>query len=241
MRRPAVWSDNGGFTLIEALLAVLLMSVIMAALATVTAQWLPSWDRGIGRLQRTEALATALDRLVGDIAAAEIVSSGPAVQSALPFFDGGELSVAFVRTILTPNAARGLEIVRIAEVSDENGPVLVRSTAVFTPNLSGVAETIPFANPVALIRAPYRVTFSYAGPDRVWRNTWRQQAVLPRAVRVRLRDLATSMTLALSTTTLIHAELRASCTRVGAVAACPELASQGVTAANVAGAPAGTQ
>jgi general secretion pathway protein J len=241
MRRSAAWSDNAGFTLLEALLAVLLMSVIMAALATVTAQWLPSWDRGIGRLQRTEALATALDRLVGDIAAAEIVSSGANVPNAPPLFYGGELSVAFVRTILKPNVAGGLEIVRIAEVGDERGPVLVRSTAPLMPGLSGDADTIPFTNPVALIRAPYRVTFSYAGYDRVWRDSWREQTVLPRAVRVRLRDRATSITLAASTATLIHAELRASCARAGAIAQCPELVSQGVTGANAAGGPPGTQ
>jgi general secretion pathway protein J len=236
MTRSAAQSGNSGFTLVEALIAVLLMSIIMAALASVTAQWLPSWDRGIGRLQQIEALADGLDRLVADIAAAEIVSAG---RNAPPLFDGGELSIAFVRTILNPNAAGGLEIVRIAEISNERGPVLVRSTAPFTPNVTGGAESVAFTNPVALIRAPYRVTFSYAGPDRVWQDTWHQQTLLPRAVRVRLRNAATSATVAASTTALIHAELRASCiARNGASPQCPELRGTGAAAAN---APVGTQ
>ena len=71
MTPTAAQSGNSGFTLVEALLAVLLMSIIMAALASVTAQWLPSWDRGVGRLQRIEAVADGLDRLAGDIAAAD--------------------------------------------------------------------------------------------------------------------------------------------------------------------------
>ena len=182
MRKPSALPNIAGFTLVEALLAVLLMGLIIAALGTVTAQWLPSWDRGISRLQRVEALGLGLDRLVEDIAAAEIVS--PA-RNTLPLFDGGELSVVFVRTTLKPNSARGLEIVRIAEVSDERGPVLVRSTAPFTPDVVGGAETILFANSVPIIRGPYSVTFSYAGRDRIWRDTWHQQTVLPRAVRVR--------------------------------------------------------
>jgi len=231
MTRAADQSDNAGFTLVEALIAVLLMSVIMAALASVTAQWLPSWDRGVGRLQRLEVAADGLERLAGDIAAAEIVSTG---RNAPPLFDGGELSIAFVRTILNPNTAAGLEIVRIAEISDQRGPVLVRSTAPFTPNVTGV-EAVSFVNPVALIRAPYRVTFSYAGSDRVWHDTWLQQTLLPRAVRIRLRDAATSTTLAVSTTALIHAELRASCvTQAGAAALCPELGGKGATPANAA-------
>jgi len=236
MTPTAAQSGNSGFTLVEALLALLLMSIVMAALASVTAQWLPSWDRGIGRLQQIETVADGLDRLAEDIAAAEIVSIG---RDAPPLFDGGELSVAFVRTILNPNTAGGLEIVRIAEISDKRGPVLVRSTALFTPNVTGGADSVSFGNPVALIRAPYRATFSYAGTDRVWHETWHQQTLLPRAVRVRLRDGVTSTTLAVSTTALIHAELRASCvSRTGAGAQCPELGSQGTPAANAGG---GTQ
>ena len=37
---------RAGFTLLEALVATALMGLILAALATITAQWLPNWDRG---------------------------------------------------------------------------------------------------------------------------------------------------------------------------------------------------
>ena len=62
-----------GFTLIEALFATALMGAILAALATVTAQWLPNWNRGFARVQRNELLALGLERLVADLAAAEFV------------------------------------------------------------------------------------------------------------------------------------------------------------------------
>ena len=236
-RPPAISSGNAGFTLIEALLAMLLMGVIMAALATVTAQWLPSWDRGVVRLQRVEALAVGLDRLVGDVAAAQIVSAGG--RDAPPLFDGDALSVVFVRSVLNPNADSGLEVVRIAETSDERSAVLVRSTAPFTPNIAmvGGADAILFANPVAMIRAPYTVTFSYAGSDRIWRDSWHQQTVLPRAVRMRLRDVATSETLAVSTSTLIHAEVSARCVSASAIGQCPELAGLSAARGNNIGGP----
>jgi general secretion pathway protein J len=236
--RPDVTSGDAGFTLVEALMATLLMGIIMAALASVTAQWLPSWDRGIGRLQRVEILALSLDRVVADIAAAEIISPGDG--KGPPVFDGGELSITFVRTQLNPNATGGLEVVRLAEVGDERGPVLVRSTAPFVPTAdASSADAILFSNPVTMVRAPYRVAFSYAGPDRVWRDTWHQQTALPRAVRVQLRDLATSETLAVSTTVPIHAELPASCTWATTVDGCPELAGRSAPAlaAGLTGAP----
>ena len=38
MRRRRSWRDESGFTLLEVMLATLLMTVILAALATVTSQ-----------------------------------------------------------------------------------------------------------------------------------------------------------------------------------------------------------
>src|SRR3954447_25537122 len=46
--------STGGFTLLEAVIALALMGIILGALATISSQWLPNWNRGIGRLQREE-------------------------------------------------------------------------------------------------------------------------------------------------------------------------------------------
>jgi len=226
MIRGASWSGSAGFTLVEAMLATLVMGIILAALATVTAQWLPNWDRGFARLQSGGLVAVGLDRLTDDIAEAEFVSAD--VDDKIPLFDGGELSIIFVRTTLAPNAGSGLEVVRIAEISDDLGPALVRGTAPLPTGTGqyGGADVLTFANPVVVIRAPYRVSFSYAGPDRVWLDTWHSQAQLPRAVRLTLRDNATSIVLQASTSTLIHAELPARCAWAKTVADCPELGGQ---------------
>ena len=235
MRTAANFSHNAGFTLVEALVSTLLMSLIFAALAIITAQWLPNWDRGFARLQRGGVLAASLERLTSDLAAAEYVSAGGIKDP--PLFDGGEIAVTFVRTTLAPNKFAGLELVRLTEVGDEHGPALVRSTAPLPigatgPSTDGAAV---FANPVVMVRAPYRASFSYAGPDRVWKETWRGMDELPRAVRISLRDSATSMLLDVSTSTLIHAELPARCTWAKTVADCPMLKSN-VSSANSAGA-----
>ena len=131
MRRLARRCRHAGFTLVEALVAVLLMAIIIGALATVTAQWLPNWDRGLARLQRAELFAAGLERLLADLAAVEFVSAGSA--NAPPIFDGTELSLTFVRTTLGPNAATGLEIVRLTETGGSGATALVRTTAPFVP------------------------------------------------------------------------------------------------------------
>ena len=199
---------TAGFTLVEALVATLLMGMILAALATVTAQWLPNWNRGFVRVQRSELLAIAIERLAADFAAAEFVA--PNRKTDHPLFEGTELSATFVRTALGPNSRSGLEVVRIAESADRQGPVVVRSKAAFAPG-PGALSQIFFSDPVVLLRAPYRLSFAYADKDGVWRGSWHDAATLPSAVRLSIRDAATDRVLPVSTVAVVHADLPAEC------------------------------
>ena len=144
------------------------MGAILAALATVTAQWLPNWNRGFARVQRTELLASALERLVADLAAAEFIRAGARPRSRCS--TGPSCRVTFVRTALGPNTRPGLEIVRIAEIGSDGAR---RWCACARPSCRHGRErpSAPrFADPVVLVRAPYRVSFAYAGADRVWQQ-----------------------------------------------------------------------
>lgn len=229
MKRAPIRDCEAGFTLIEALIAMLMMTFILGALATVTAQWLPNWNHGLQRAQRVELFATGLDRLVADLSAAEWVSTGN--EKSPPVFDGDALSVTFVRTALGPNAGAGLEVVRVGEIAGEDGLTLVRMTAPFVPDGSqGSADRFHFANPVVVIRPPYRTSFSYAGPDREWKDTWRGKERLPRAVRITVRDAATSRTLAVTTTAPIHVELPARCVGPNPTPECPPVTSTSMSA-----------
>jgi general secretion pathway protein J len=206
MRRHPARSRNAGFTLLEAMLATVLMVMVLGALGTVTTQWLRNWNYGFARIQRVDLWAAGLDTLIADLSAAEVVSAGG--EKDMPVFDGAEQAVTFVRTSLGPNSPTGLEVVRIADGTDDRGPALVRWTAPFVPNTANPAQS-DFANPVVLFRAPYPIAFSYAGPDHAWRETWRGKAQLPRTIRVEVRGAAGAP--AISTSTFIRAELPARC------------------------------
>jgi general secretion pathway protein J len=209
-------SGEAGFTLIEMLIATMLMGLILAALATVTAQWLPNWDRGIARLQRDERFAFGLSRMVADLSVAEPVPASNAGHVVL--FDGAELGVTFVRTAVGPNTHPGLEVVRFREASDPSGPQLIRERALYTPSDRGAL--LHFADPVPLIGPPFRVTFAYAGGDGVWHSTWGAAVELPRSVRITVRNGITQQTLALSTAALLHVDTPAECARTGNVDQC---------------------
>jgi general secretion pathway protein J len=215
---PTLRSTDAGFTLIEALVATALMATILAALATITAQWLPNWNRGLGRVQRSEHLALGLERLVSDLAAAEYIPIDR--NTALPLFDGAERSITFVRTALGPNAAPGLEVVRIAQIDDGGMPVLLRTRMPFAPGGQASSRPINFSDPVVLVRGPYRVSFAYAARDRIWRSSWQEQIRLPRAIKVSLADIADRRIAIASTATLVRAEAPAQCVRSKTLADC---------------------
>jgi general secretion pathway protein J len=183
------------------------MAFILAAIATVTAQWLPNWNRGFANVQRNELFTLGFERLVADLAAAEFVPRYRQRQE--PLFEGTETSVLFARSALGPNTRAGLQIVRVAEVPDGRVPMLVRTQGPFVPANAGAIADL--SGPVVLARAPYRVTFSYAGSDRVWHSSWTGASLLPRAVRLQVRDAATDRILAVSTATVVHSDASSNC------------------------------
>jgi general secretion pathway protein J len=196
---------EGGFTLIETLVALALTGLVLSALANITSQWLPNWNRGMDRIQRSESLGLGLQRIAADLAAAEYVPANR--EQRQPLFEGSELSVMFVRTAFGPNARPGLEVVRIGETTDRQELVTVRSRAPFAPlqPATSLSEQLRFGDPVVLLRAPLRLSFSYAGQDRVWKSSW-HEARLPVAIMLTVRDAATERVLSVSTVASIHAE-----------------------------------
>ena len=137
-------------------MALALTGLVLSALASITAQWLPNWNRGVDRIQRSEMVGIALQRIGADLAAAEYV---PANRDARqPLFEGTELSVTFVRTAIGPNAGSGLDVVRLSETTNARrihlgayagavhavaaGVVIVRTTAFQRPG-GAVASAVP--------------------------------------------------------------------------------------------------
>jgi general secretion pathway protein J len=191
-------------------------------LGAVAGQWLPNWHRGFGRVQRMELLDLGLQRLVADLQAAQFETPIAAAQT--PLFEGSATSVTLVRDAIGPDAASRLEIVRLAETVDERGFALVRARAPFTLLAANppIDSQLHFEAPVVLIRAPFRVSFSFAGPDRTWRDSWTDNAQLPAAVRILVRDAASDQILSVSTATLLHVNVSSDCVQAKPSPDCPK-------------------
>lgn len=219
LRVSPICRDSGqsGFTLLEALTALVLMGVLLATLGAITAQWMPSWKAGFARAQGADLLGLSLDRITADLAAAEYETSGG--EGAALLFDGSPASVTFVRSAIGPNASAGLEIIRLGETEDARGLLLVRSRAPFAPGVTsedlnsdtGDSDAVEFTNPVVLLRPPFQAVFAFAGPDRIWQETWHDPQRLPAAIRVTIQN--GDEILAASTATLLHVNAPAECVR----------------------------
>lgn len=201
--------NTAGFTLVEALAATALLGAIMAAIATITTQWMPNWNRGLSGLRQVDQVGIALERIAADLSAAEFVPIGRG--SRQPFFEGTDRSAVFLRTAIGPYAEPRLEVIRIAEIAGERGPILVRTRANYVRGAADSHNQLSFRDPVILLRAPLRLSMSYAGPDRAWQKNWRDHAVLPKAVKLTVGDDASGGRLSITTTTPIRAELPAGC------------------------------
>jgi general secretion pathway protein J len=201
--------NSAGFTLIEALLGIMLVGVILGALATVTGQWLPNWNRGMGELQRVERIAVSVQRMISDISSAEMIT--PEADEKTVWFEGTPHAVTFVRSAVGPNAKPGFEIVKLSETIDDQGLAMLRQRAPFVP-MSPDAR-VRYVDPVVLIRVPYRVFFSYAGPDGVWQQEWRSQPQLPQRISISIRDTSSGRRMNFSEAGLLHVNAPAECAR----------------------------
>jgi general secretion pathway protein J len=132
--------------------------------------------------------------------------------------------VMLIRVANAPGTTQHLEFVKIAETVDERGFALVRSHAPFKPLDPNrpIEAQLYFADPVVLIRAPFRVSFAFAGPDRLWRTSWQEPVLLPAAARIEVRDAPTDKVLAISTATLLHMNVPVECITQKSVQQCIE-------------------
>lgn len=206
--RAVLRDRSGGFSLVEVLVALALTGLVLGALAMVTRAWLPNWKRGLNRVEQSELIALAVDRMAADLSVAQFVPVN--MKEKAPLFSGTETSVTFVRTALGPNAAPGLEIVELAPTGDGPGAAFARRAAPYAPRPED-ADPPRFGARAVLLKAPLRISLSYAGRDGTWRDGWQEAEELPRAVRITVRDGTRPRALDSSTAVVIHAEVPARC------------------------------
>lgn len=218
-----------GFTLIEALAALAIASVIIMASAALVHNVALFFDRGTRGASEAERLMLAVGRLAGDFGSARFVWRRTEDGSAAAFVAeqaGGErpASVVFVgagRGALEARADDDLISLKI----EEDGEIrrLVRRRAAW-PGPRVRFEDVSMQDPVVLIEGRLDISFVFGRvtPDGAlaWYANWVGEAALPRYVRLILKDRATGTDLLGEADFVVRANAPAACGRADAALGC---------------------
>jgi prepilin-type N-terminal cleavage/methylation domain-containing protein len=233
MQRDQTRAGCDGFTLVEVLAALAIASVIIMASTALIHNVALFFDRGTRGVTEAERLMLAVERLAGDFSSARFISRRTEEGAAAAAFAGEPASSERPASIIFVGAGRAASGSRdddlISLMVEEDGEVrrLVRRRATW-PGPRARFEDVTPQDPVVLIEGKLDISFVFGRvtPDGglAWYASWAGEWVLPRYVRLILRDRATGADLLGEADFVIRANAPAACGRSDAAVACLSVA-----------------
>ncbi|WP_343313446.1 prepilin-type N-terminal cleavage/methylation domain-containing protein [Brucella sp. BE17] len=169
---------QGGFTLIEALVSLLLATILFGGLSLYTGTWMRHWQGMIDRGGREDTVAVILDRMVEDLEAAQPAHSNPEVGTTVVLFTGSAEKVTFVRPALGYQLRAGLDDITYSMGRAGTDKALIRARRDHLKGTGG--EDLP------LVRGDLKLSFSYAGLDGAFSPEWTNAYRIPSLVRIEI-------------------------------------------------------
>jgi prepilin-type N-terminal cleavage/methylation domain-containing protein len=222
------WARTGrdGFTLVEVLAALAIASVIIIASAALTRNVAFYFDRGTRGATEAERLMLAIGRLAGDFGSARFVPRRTADGAAIAFA-AEPASVVFVGAGGVASRSSDDELVSLTVEQDGDLRRLVRRRATW-PGQRARFEDVTPQDPVVLIEGKLDMSFAFGrtAPDGklAWYSSWTGESVLPRYVRLTLRDRSTGTDLLGEAAFVVRADAPPACGRTEAALACLSVA-----------------
>jgi Prokaryotic N-terminal methylation motif len=228
-----------GFTLVEALAALSIASVIIIASTALVHNVALFFDRGTRGVTDAERLMLTVERLAGDFSSARFVyrrtaDGAAAAFAATPASNDGPASIVFVgagRDGLGPRADDDV----ISLTVEEDGEIrrLIRRRAAW-PGPRTRFEDVSLEDPVVLIDGKLDISFLFGrvmpGGALAWYSSWAGELGPPRYVRLLLRNRATGADLLGESDFVVRANAPAFCGRADAALACLSVAPSVPTA-----------
>lgn len=184
---------NGGFTLIEVLIAITLMAMIVAVGFAVVRTGIRGWDAGEARFQAAEQRATSIGFLRNYLAHAMPIREDVAGAPPVFRFAGAPQSMQFVALPPDP-VAHGM--MYEFNLYAEGGALRVSMQPYGKPLLM----SLPEPERTVLLERVRAVRFAYFGSDRdkpgkpYWRPVWRQPR-FPDLIGIHIEDAVGAMDL----------------------------------------------
>jgi|GEM_PF-2320652 len=184
---------RGGYVMFEALAALALSGLVLAALPLASGILLKSWEKATTGSDRLDMVASGLSAARRELSLfrrerfAERDFAGPYVHQAGPDQFG------FVAPNGRAAGAPGESLVMLAARPETNGNSLVLHTVPFRPDMKDFSAVIGSKAEV-LMTGPWKYKFSYAGRQRSgikWYDQWLDEQDMPVAVQLEVLDYVT--------------------------------------------------
>jgi general secretion pathway protein J len=233
---PATREAERGFTLIEVLAALAISSVVIIATAGLIHDVVLNFDRGTRGVNSAEHVLLAVERLATDFASARQVPQSGEGANAMVAFVGEPTRVKLVAAGGAATGPRGEELVSLTvEEKDGTSRLIRRRAAWLGPRTA--FESVALRDPVSLIDGNIDIAFAFGrvAPNGAvtWADTWNAQPLLPRLVRLTVRDRASGAELIPGTEFVLRADAPIGC-------AAPEASTTCLSGGKPASAPAKT-
>jgi len=188
-----------GFTLVEALAAFAVASVVMIGIGALVHNVGLAFDRGTGAVGRSERLLLAFERLAEDFAAVRFVQrqteAGPeALFTATPPTGDTPATLVFITAGGVLAGPSSEEVITLTLEQTDDVSRLIRRRAPWPGPQSRLEELTPH-DAVVLLEGTFDAAFAFGRmmPDETlrWSDGWSGEFALPRVVRLALRDRRT--------------------------------------------------
>lgn len=179
-----------GFTLLEVMIALVLLSLLLAVLFAGLRLGAQSWDAGQTRVGQAADRAQVLAFLDRQLARAEPVFWHDPRGSTHLAFEGRRDAVAWVAALPAHRGGGGLALLSLELGRIEGQSSLVLGHQLFHPD---TLDPGVFEEHEVLLEGVTEIAIEYFGPGEgdvgsSWSDVWSDRSELPRLIRVRIVD-----------------------------------------------------
>jgi general secretion pathway protein J len=171
---------RAGFGLLEAILALAIAGLVLAAVTEIAGRALRSWNGGFATVAAVERTDLALDRIAADLSALLPVSLATAGDPDI-LFAGDERGMAFTAVTPFDRGNEGIAVVEIGVEGTSGGAVLTRRLR------RGRDAALRSGDRVVLLSGALDLGFSYRDQAGLRVNRWTRPGEVPRGVIVTLK------------------------------------------------------
>jgi len=181
-------SNSKGFTLIEVLIALTLLSVMVILLFASLKICTDSWERGEKKITDVNEIAVVYNFFQQHLSVAKPLSNDSSGEDQGFSFQGDAQSLKFVSEFPASAARPGLQRYSLSKIEVDNEQLINVSLVPYVEPIDGDE---PKEEEITLIKHVKDFKLSYFGADTVgskgvWADDWLNKNILPRLVKINI-------------------------------------------------------